>query len=137
MNTTGPLSNSRRRFLSNIAGAAGAGCLMAMGSGLYARQASALPAQALRPPGALAEEQFLSACLRCGLCVRDCPYHILKLAPVGNPVATGTPYFEARELPPDIEVRENSKLIDGQPTYNVNNIKFSWALEAAGFPPNA
>ena len=99
MNTTGPLSNSRRRFLSNIAGAAGAGCLMAMGSGLYARQASALPAQALRPPGALAEEQFLSACLRCGLCVRDCPYHILKLAPVGNPVATGTPYFEARELP--------------------------------------
>jgi ferredoxin-type protein NapG len=72
---------------------------MAIGAGLYARQASALPAQALRPPGALAEEQFLSACLRCGLCVRDCPYHILKLAPVGDPVATGTPYFEARELP--------------------------------------
>jgi ferredoxin-type protein NapG len=94
-----PASNSRRRFLNSIAGAAGAGCLMTLGAGLYARQASALPAQALRPPGALAEKQFLSACLRCGLCVRDCPYKTLKLAAPGEPLATGTPYFAAREIP--------------------------------------
>jgi len=97
--TKKPASTSRRHFLSSIAGAAGAGCLMALGAGLYASASSALPVQALRPPGALGEVEFLSACLRCGLCVRDCPYHILKLAPVGEPVATGTPYFEARAIP--------------------------------------
>ena len=96
---TQPASKSRRRFLNGIASAAGAGYLMALGVGLYARQASALPAQALRPPGAHSETEFLSACVRCGLCVRDCPYNTLKLAPLGEPVATGTPYFEARAIP--------------------------------------
>ena len=48
---------------------------------LYARGASALPAQALRPPGALDEEAFLGACVRCGLCVRDCPYETGALDP--------------------------------------------------------
>jgi len=33
------------------------------------------------------------------LCVRDCPYDILKLAEFGQPVALGTPYFEARTGP--------------------------------------
>lgn len=94
-----PVSNARRHFLTGIASAAGAGCLMALGVGLYARQANALPAQALRPPGARGETEFLSACVRCGLCVRDCPYNTLKLAPLGEPVATGTPYFEARAIP--------------------------------------
>lgn len=72
---------------------------MAMGVGFYANQARALHAQALRPPGALAEEQFLAACTRCGLCVRDCPYDTLKLARPGDPVPTGTPYFTARAIP--------------------------------------
>ena len=83
---------SRRRFLKDAAGVAG-------GAGLYARQASALPATAIRPPGALAEHDFLAACVRCGLCVRDCPYDTLKLAELGDGVATGTPYFEARKIP--------------------------------------
>jgi ferredoxin-type protein NapG len=96
---TAPPSKARRRFLQGIASAAGAGCLMALGVGLYARQASALPAQALRPPGARGEIDFLSACIRCGLCVRACPYHTLTLATLGEPVVTGTPYFEARAIP--------------------------------------
>ena len=93
----------RRRFLGtvlkNAAGAAGGACLLSLGLGLYVRQASASPAQALRPPGALAESDFLAACVRCGLCVRDCPYDTLKLSALGEPVATGTPYFEARKVP--------------------------------------
>jgi ferredoxin-type protein NapG len=89
----------RRRFLKEAAGVAGGACLLSLGVGLYTKQAAALPATALRPPGALAEAEFLAACVRCGLCVRDCPYDTLKLAELGDGVATGTPYFEARKVP--------------------------------------
>jgi ferredoxin-type protein NapG len=71
-------SLARRKFLANMAGAAGGGCLMAMGVGFYAHQARALPALALRPPGALPEDQFLAACTRCGLCVRECPSPLMQ-----------------------------------------------------------
>ncbi|MDR1854392.1 MAG: ferredoxin-type protein NapG [Azoarcus sp.] len=96
-------SPARRKFLAGMAGAAGGGCLMALGVGLYAKQNRALAAQALRPPGALPEDEFLAACTRCGLCVRDCVAAVnrpvLKLAVPGDPVPTGTPYFIARENP--------------------------------------
>lgn len=94
-----PASAARRKFLNGIAAAAGGGALLTFGSLLAVRPASANPAQALRPPGALAEDEFLSACVRCGLCVRDCPYDTLVLAPVGSDVAGGTPYFRARSIP--------------------------------------
>ena len=97
--TSAKASPPRRRFLKEAAGVAGGACLLSLGVGLYTRQASALPATALRPPGALPEPEFLAACVRCGLCVRDCPYDTLKLAELGDSVATGTPYFEARQIP--------------------------------------
>lgn len=89
----------RRRFLMDTARMA-AGCAVA-GTLLtaFAGRAKALPAEALRPPGALAEPDFLAACIRCGLCVRDCPYDTLVLAELGEDVATGTPYFTARDIP--------------------------------------
>ena len=96
------VSTGRRKFLSGMAGAAGGGCLMALGVGIYSHQASALPALALRPPGALPEPKFLAACTRCGLCVRDCPPGILKLAAPGDLAPTGTPYFTARTGPCDM-----------------------------------
>lgn len=102
MAATTPVKESRRHFLatlSKVAGVAGGAGLLSLGLGLHARQASALPAQALRPPGALAEDAFLAACLRCGLCVHGCPYDMLKLASPGMPVPTGTPYFIARDKP--------------------------------------
>jgi ferredoxin-type protein NapG len=71
--------------------------LLGLGIGAYSHRASALPANALRPPGALPEEEFLAACTRCGLCVRDCPYEMLYLAKAGDDIPTGTPYFYARE----------------------------------------
>lgn len=73
--------------------------LMGMGLGFYSKQADSLPAMAVRPPGALPEDEFLGACIRCGLCVRDCPYDILKLGQLGDEVPTGTPYFTARTGP--------------------------------------
>ena len=105
---------TRRRFLREVAAAAGGGCLLALGAGLWARQASALPAQAIRPPGALAEDDFLAACVRCGLCVRDCPYNTLKLSDLGDPVATGTPYFTARDIP--CEMCEDIPCVKACPT---------------------
>ena len=97
---------ARRRFLQGMAGAAGCAALAGAGLGAYVRQSHALPAHALRPPGALDEERFLAACLRCGQCVQACPYKTLKLGELGDGVVTGTPYFVAREIPcemcPDI-----------------------------------
>ncbi|NLF55982.1 MAG: ferredoxin-type protein NapG [Thauera phenolivorans] len=95
----GGAPSPRRRFLKDAAGVAVGAGLLALGAGLYAKQASARPATAIRPPGAIAEDDFLAACVRCGLCVRDCPYDTLKLAELGDGVATGTPYFEARRIP--------------------------------------
>lgn len=94
-----PTSQSRRRFIVSMARTAGGVALFGLGLGMYARQAASLPALAIRPPGALAEDQFLGACIRCGLCVRDCPFDTLSLAELGDPVATGTPYFIARDVP--------------------------------------
>lgn len=90
---------TRRQFLAGTVGAACAAGLAGLGLASYTRQASALPAYAIRPPGALAESDFLGACVRCGLCVRDCPYDTLRLAQPGEDVALGTPYFIAREIP--------------------------------------
>lgn len=90
----------RRKFLGEAAKTACGIGLLGLGIGVYANQAKSLPALAVRPPGALDEEAFLAACTRCGLCVRACPYDILKLAELGtNSVATGSPYFTARSAP--------------------------------------
>jgi ferredoxin-type protein NapG len=112
------LSPTRRKFLAGLAGAAGSGCLLALGAGLYAHQSRALAAQALRPPGALPEDDFLAACTRCGLCVRDCPYDMLMLARPGDGVPTGTPYFIARDKP--CEMCEDIPCIKNCPTGALN-----------------
>ncbi|MDP6704768.1 MAG: ferredoxin-type protein NapG [Alphaproteobacteria bacterium] len=90
---------ARRRFLAGSLRAASGVALGGLLLALYNRQGKALPAEALRPPGALGEDDFLGACVRCGLCVRDCPYDTLKLADAGEGPMTGTPYFVAREVP--------------------------------------
>lgn len=48
----------------------------------------------LRPPGALAEREFLTACTRCDACIKACPEDVLFRAPerLGEKVA-GTPTF--------------------------------------------
>ena len=95
-----PVKPSRRKFFKDTAGIAGSAGLLTLGVGLYARQSQTLPATALRPPGALPEEDFLGACVRCGLCVRECPFDTLKLAEMGDGTgAVGTPYFNARTIP--------------------------------------
>lgn len=108
------MQNSRRQFFLHSLKAASVVGMGALGLGLYARQSQALPATALRPPGALAEEAFLGACVRCGLCVRDCPYDTLKLARLGEDIALGTPYFNARQVP--CEMCEDIPCVKACPT---------------------
>ena len=105
---------SRRKFLANIARTAGGVTLLGLGLGMYSRQSLSLPAQALRPPGVDEEKDFLAACIRCGLCVRDCPYDTLKLANFGDDIALGTPYFEARKIP--CEMCEDIPCVKACPT---------------------
>ncbi len=90
---------ARRKFFSQCAQAAAAVGLVGTLLGATAQRSKSLPAVALRPPGALSTDDFLAACVRCGLCVRDCPYDTLRLAELAGPVAAGTPYFVARDVP--------------------------------------
>ena len=94
-----PSAAARRQFLVDTARQGCAVALLGIGLGLYAQRSRALPATAIRPPGALAEDGFLGACIRCGMCVRDCPYGTLRLARPEDDLATGTPFFEARQVP--------------------------------------
>lgn len=110
----GSSAAARRKFLRGIAGAAGGAGLAALGTTLLAQHTQARPAHAVRPPGALAEHDFLGACVRCGLCVRDCPYGTLKLAPLGSAVVPGTPYFEPRTVP--CEMCEDIPCVKACPT---------------------
>jgi len=50
----------------------------------------------LRPPGALAENEFLAACIKCGQCVQVCPVEAIKLADGDEGFGLGTPYIDAR-----------------------------------------
>lgn len=108
---------SRRTVLQGAASATTA-ALIVGGAALVGHGAQARPAQALRPPGAIAQEKFLGACIRCGLCVRDCPPQNLKLSTWGEgiarDVAIGTPYFEARDIP--CEMCEDIPCVKACPT---------------------
>ena len=97
--TTRKGTRNRRQFLADTARTACGVGVFGLGLALLAGQARSLPAVAIRPPGAGPEADFLGACVRCGLCVRDCPYDTLRLAELGEDVAMGTPYFIARDVP--------------------------------------
>lgn len=84
---------SRRRFLRSAAVGAGAVCFSLVGF---------LPAELkrtgrLRPPGALAERDFLAACIKCGQCVQVCPVSALKPAELDEGFGVGVPYFVPRD----------------------------------------
>lgn len=52
----------------------------------------------LRPPGALAEDQFNGRCIRCGQCGEACPNRCIKFFDTENGLSSyGTPYITPRE----------------------------------------
>lgn len=88
---------SRRKALASAVALAGVTCGLA--GQVEGERRRVLPADRVRPPGALQETDFLDACVRCGLCVQACPYDTLLLADLGQPLPVGTPYFVARQAP--------------------------------------
>ena len=52
----------------------------------------------LRPPGALAEAEFLDTCSRCGECVKVCPAQCIKIDARGT-MGEGAPYIQPSEMP--------------------------------------
>ena len=94
-----PKSPARRAALTDAAKAAGTACVAGFSLMALVNSSSRADARALRPPGALPEDDFLSACVHCGLCVQACPYDTLSLAKWGEEAAVGTPYFTPRQTP--------------------------------------
>ncbi len=105
---------NRRQFIFDTAKMACGVGMLGLGLSLYTKQSLALPPLAIRPPGAGGEADFLGACIRCGLCVRDCPPKILRLAKPEASVATGTPYFVGRTDP--CEMCEDIPCVKACPT---------------------
>lgn len=78
---------------------------------------------ALRPPGALSENDFLKACIKCGKCVEACPYDTLKLGQVGEEQGLGMPYFEPRKIPCFLCTNYPCTKACPSGALNVNNLK--------------
>jgi ferredoxin-type protein NapG len=94
-----PRDPRRRKALQDMTRFGGGAAVAATMLTAFGVSSRARPTQTLRPPGALPERDFLAACVRCGLCVRDCPYDTLKLSDWADGPAVGTPYFQARNVP--------------------------------------
>jgi ferredoxin-type protein NapG len=88
----------RRKFILGLARTTG---LVALGGLMWSAYVDEVTANKLilRPPGALKEEDFLSTCIKCGMCVEACPFDTLHLAGPGDNKPLGTPYFEPRDIP--------------------------------------
>jgi ferredoxin-type protein NapG len=92
------MENGRRTFILGTIRAVGVTALGGLIWSAYINEAKA-NTLILRPPGALKESDFLSTCIKCGMCVEACPYDTLSLAKPGNNVPLGTPFFTPREIP--------------------------------------
>jgi len=107
---------SRRQFLT-IAGVglgAGAGFVYRRSRSTCGPAADCL----LRPPGALNEDDFLAACIRCGQCVEACPVDALEFdTSLEAGRDRGSPYVNARNIPCNLcEGHDDLKCIAACPT---------------------
>ena len=99
-------NNNRRKFMATTLQSVG---LTALGGLLWSGYSDEVKASplVLRPPGALPEEDFLKACIKCGLCAEACENRdsnknkdgskrpgTLKMAKGGDHRMIGTPYFQ-------------------------------------------
>ena len=103
--------NNRRKFMATTLQSVG---LTALGGLLWSGYSDEVKASplVLRPPGALPENDFLKACIKCGLCAEACVNRdsnknkdgskragTLQMAKGGNHKLIGTPFFIPTEVP--------------------------------------
>ncbi|MFX4243501.1 4Fe-4S binding protein, partial [Aliarcobacter butzleri] len=79
----------RRKFLLSSARAIGLAILGGLTWSAYLSEVKAT-SLILRPPAALDENDFIKACIKCGLCVEACPFDTLRLAKPGDNMPLGT-----------------------------------------------
>ncbi len=53
----------------------------------------------LRPPGAIAEADFVKACIKCNQCAQVCPYGSIKMAHIEWGDKFGTPMVFPKQMP--------------------------------------
>ncbi len=103
--------NNRRKFMATTLQSVG---LTALGGLLWSGYTDEVKASplVLRPPGALHEEDFLKACIKCGLCAEACVNRdsnknkdgskregTLQMAKGGDHRMIGTPFFVPTDVP--------------------------------------
>jgi ferredoxin-type protein NapG len=103
--------NNRRKFFATTLQSVG---LTALGGLLWSGYTDEVKASplVLRPPGALPEDDFLKACIKCGLCAEACVNRdsnknkdgsnragTLQMAKGGDHRMIGTPFFIPTEVP--------------------------------------
>jgi len=104
-------NNKRRKFMATTLQSVG---LTALGGLLWSGYSDEVKASplVLRPPGALPEEDFLKACIKCGLCAEACVNRdsnknkdgskrdgTLQMAKGGDHKLIGTPFFIPTDIP--------------------------------------
>jgi len=71
---------SRRGFMLSLASGVFAAGAVRLGN----RLGSNWDHKIIRPPGAIAEEEFLKRCIKCGACVRVCPTNVIQLGGING-----------------------------------------------------
>lgn len=129
MKKTDPEIN-RRQFLKN--GAFAVAAIGAVGVGVnYLRKLNEENALTLlRPPGAILEDEFIYACIKCGLCVQICPIEAVKLAGISDGLSYGTPYIDPLAQACDFSC-DAMQCVETCPTAALNFIPFKKAGEDA------
>jgi len=104
-------NNNRRKFMATTLQSVG---LTALGGLLWSGYSDEVKASplVLRPPGALPEDDFLKACIKCGLCAEACVNRdsnknkdgskregTLQIAKGGDHKLIGTPFFIPTDVP--------------------------------------
>ena len=121
---------NRRQFFKN--GAVAVAALGAVGVGVnYLKHFNEKSDKILlRPPGAVSEDDFIYACIKCGLCVQICPIEAVKLAGISDGLSYGTPYIDPREQACDFSC-DAMQCVETCPTAALDFLPFKKAGENA------